>query len=102
MIYIGNYKEFEQDCKVSLKDSCEKGKYANQEKIAEYLKNGGKNIMISTSYHKDVFTFENTGMSEICKEDGTYSWFNILAYYVEKYNLRLPTDFEEHILSKSN
>lgn len=100
MIYIGNYKEFETESKVSMKDFFEKEGYENQEKIAEYLKSNGKNIMVSASYHKDVFTSQSTGIEEICKEDGKYRWFNILAYYVEKYNLRLPEDFEIHILGK--
>ena len=31
--------------------------------------------------------------------DGVYTGFNTLVYYVDKYNLRLPEDFEKHVLS---
>lgn len=31
--------------------------------------------------------------------DGKFTWNTTLAYYVENYNLRLPKDFEEHVLS---
>ena len=34
--------------------------------------------------------------------DGIYSWSNDLAYYVEKYNLRLPADFVNHVLNQSS
>ncbi len=37
-------------------------------------------------------------MERVCISDGVYVWSNILSYYVDKYNLRLPKDFEEHIL----
>lgn len=32
--------------------------------------------------------------------DGQYSWNNALPYYVRKYNLRLPKQFEEMALAK--
>ena len=32
--------------------------------------------------------------------DGEYSWLSDLAYYVEKYNLRLPEEFEGKVLKK--
>jgi hypothetical protein len=33
--------------------------------------------------------------------DGKYSWSSAIPYYVEHYDLRLPKDFEDHVLSNS-
>ena len=33
------------------------------------------------------------------RTDGTYSWSDSLAYYVERYNLILPREFVEHMAS---
>lgn len=102
MTYIGNYKEFDADNKHSIREFFSKEPYPNQEKIANYLKNGGQSICSSTSIPKDVFTGESLKMEEIGREDEQYQWFSILSYYVEKYNLRLPIEFEKHILRKTN
>ena len=32
--------------------------------------------------------------------DGKYEWRSDIAYYVEKYNLRLSKDFEDYVLKK--
>ena len=49
---------------------------------------------------KDVFTGDQISNEMIGMNDGEYTWFNTLAYYVEKYNLRLPKEFEDKILKK--
>lgn len=43
---------------------------------------------------------ETIKMEKIGMNDGVYTWFNTLSYYVEKYNLWLQKEFEEHILSQ--
>ena len=35
----------------------------------------------------------------IFMNDGKYSWTSTLIYYVEKYNLRLPLEFEKYVLN---
>lgn len=35
---------------------------------------------------------------EICS-DGEYGWSSMLPYYVKKYNMRLPKDFEKKVLN---
>lgn len=55
--------------------------------------------MISMQTPKDVITGESIKMECLGMNDGEYTWFNILAYYVKKYNLRLPEEFERKILN---
>lgn len=100
MIYIGEYKEFNPNFDYpSIKTFFESSKYDGQDKIANYLRHGKKTI-VSAQIPKDVITGKTIRMEKIGMNDGVYTWFNTLSYYVEKYNLRLPKEFEEHILSQ--
>ena len=98
MIYIGKYNELSPGRGYdSMKEHFEKGAYPGKEKIVKYL-TSGKIDWASLELPKDVFTGERIRMEKLGMNDGVYTWWNTLAYYVEKYNLRLPKDFEEHIL----
>lgn len=101
MEFIGKYKEFcEKNEYPSIKDSFESEPYEGQDVIINYLKNGTVD-MASVELPKDILTNEPLNIEKLGMNDGKYSWWNILAYYVEKYNLRLPKEFEEHILKAS-
>lgn len=98
MIFIGKYNEFNPGQNYpSIKDFFSKTPYAGQDRVIHYLMNGDED-MASLKVHKDVITGKSIPMSVIGMNDGEYSWFNTLAYYVENYNLRLPEDFEKKIL----
>lgn len=100
MIFVGKYEEFSPNRGYpSIMSSCEDRPYEGQDRIAKYLKNG-TNDMVRMELPKDVFTGERIPMEYIGMNDGEYTWFNILAYYVEKYNLRLPKEFEDKILAR--
>lgn len=100
MIYIGKYRELSPKEKnyPYMKDNFEREPYDNQDKIVWYLKHGTED-MLRTKKEKDVFTGENIPMEPLGMNDGEYTWWNTLAYYVERYNLRLPSEFERKILS---
>ena len=68
--------------------------------IARYLENGSPSFC-SVSPAIDVFTGEIIPGENIYREDGEYSWNHALSYYVRKYNLRLPKEFESHVLSRT-
>ena len=98
-IYIG-YEEMEKDEKYPLmKDNIQPERYENQEKIAEYLYNADV-FMSQVAYARDVFTGKLLPQTMHYVSDGKYWWPIILEYYVQKYNLRLPKEFEEHILER--
>ena len=98
MIYIGKFNEIVPNKGYeSMSNHFEKGPYPGQEKIVEYLRNGNID-MISTASTVDCFTGKKIPGDKLGMNDGKYTWWNTLAYYVEKYNLRLPEEFEKHIL----
>jgi len=98
MIYIEKYDELSPGKGYdSMKKHFEKGAYPGKEKIVKYL-TSGKVDMASFQLPKDVFTGERIPMTMLGMNDGVYMWWNTLAYYVDKYNLRLPEEFEKHIL----
>ena len=100
MIYIGAYEEISPGKGFPMmKDSFNEKPYQGQEKIVQYLLHGKKD-MASFKIPKDVFTGETIPMSMIGMNDGEFTWWNTLAHYVKKYNLRLPKEFEEKVLKR--
>ena len=98
MKYIGKYKELNPNHDFpSMRDSFERVPYEGKDRIIHYLKNGNED-MVSLAIPKDAITGDIIPMTMKGMNDGEFTWFNTLAYYVEKYNLRLPKEFEEKIL----
>lgn len=100
-ILIG-YREYGADDAPSLLDCCEKEPYDGKEKIVFYLQNKGRATMASTGVARDRLTNERIKgeFQSVYYTDGKYSWCNDLAYHVEKYNLRLPKEFEDYVLNQ--
>ena len=72
-------------------------RYTGQDRVVSYLRHG-KMIMAAAGASKpDVFTGEPITAENGILSDDTYAWGSELAYYVDKYNVRLPREFEEHI-----
>ena len=94
------FKEFDDDVFPSIQDYLEDGPYPNQHKIFHFLKSG-KIEFARMSRVKDIFTGERIPDEVLVMSDGDYYWPNYLARYVEKYNLRMPEEFERYILEKS-
>ena len=74
--------------------------YPNKEIIIDFLMNKGDVLLAQLSRAKDVYSGERVPFELLVRRDGEYQWANILAWYVEKYNLRMPEDFEKYILEK--
>lgn len=97
MIDILNFwKEYGNENAPSVKDSFESVSYAEKEKIAEYLENGHVNA-ITMGLFEDVVTGKPAAPEKYFT-DGKYLWDSSIPYYVRKYNLRLPREFEQHVL----
>lgn len=82
----------------SMKKSFSDKPYCGKAKIVRYLRNGRKTFMATSRAH-DFFTDKPIEGERCGMTDGKYSWVSSLAYYVENYNLRLPEEFENHVLS---
>lgn len=97
MRYIG-YEELNPGRNFpKLTDSFEKEAYPGKNDVIRFLKNGTVDLA-RVSRAKDVFTGAFIPTEVLVMHNGDFCWSNTLAYYVEKYNLRLPKDFERHIL----
>lgn len=101
MIILGKYNELSPGMGFpSIMDALEKEPYQAKEAVLEYLRNGNV-YLVTASRFEDIFTKENTKHELFCMTDGKYSWSSAIPYYVEHYHLRLPKDFEDHVLSNS-
>jgi hypothetical protein len=80
-----------------MKDSLQAEPYRHKNEIAKYLRSGNVEFA-RVSRAKDVFTGEIIPHEALFMNDGVFCWSSELAWYVEKYNLRLPKEFEDHIL----
>ncbi len=100
---LDNFKEYGAEDSPSILEVAEKSPYPGKEKIVNFLKNDGKVTMVSLKTPKDRVTGERIeDLNELCtKEQDGYSWSSDLAYHVDKYNLRLPKEFEDYVLSHS-
>ena len=99
MRYIG-YEEIDKGHNFpKLVDSLEKKSYPHKEAIVDFLKNG-KEEFVQMSRAKDIFNGEVIPGEVLVMSAGDFYWSNELCWYVDKYNLRLPSDFENYILEK--
>ena len=81
-------------------DYLESEPYQHQDKIIHFLTNG-KVEFAQLSRDRDIFTGKRIPVEVLVMSSGEYFWPNILAWYVEEYNLRMPEEFERYILEKS-
>lgn len=101
MIVIGKYNEFAPDMGFpSIKDHLQKEPHKSKDTILKHLR-GGSVHMVTASRVVDILSGETTNVELVFMNDGKYSWSSKIPYYVEKYNLRLPKDFEDHILNNN-
>lgn len=99
-IILGKYIEFAPGSDYpSIKEDFATQPYENQEKIAQYLENG-KTTFVSAALPTDVITGKRMNGELFGMTDGEYYWMSHLSYYVRKYNLRLPEDFERKVLCR--
>ena len=102
MIILGKYDEFAPNMGFpSIREYLQNEPYKFQEAVLQYLMSGNIH-MVTASRFSDVITGELTDRELVYMDDGEYSWSSKLPYYVEKYNLRLPEDFDQHVLEKRN
>lgn len=97
-IMLGKYAEFNPGFDIKHKRRpLLKHHTRGQKVIAEYLKKG-ELVLAKAGKDEDVFTHERIPDEAGLRTDGKYSWNANLHYYVEKYNLKLPKEFEKKVL----
>ena len=102
MIMLCNYTEYGSDNGISMKDCFQEKPYPGQDKIVSYLRHNGTPTAVQARMSSDRFTGERIPgeYSITALDDGKFGWWSDLAYHVEKYNLRLPKEFEDYVLNK--
>lgn len=99
VIVLGKYEELAPGMGFpSIKDSIQEKPYKSKAAIVDHLKNGNTH-MVTASRIVDIFSGEPTNKELVHMNDGKYSWSSKITYYVEHYNLKLPKDFEDHVLN---
>ena len=90
------YREFRGIFYPSLENFFRDTPGEKQEELIRYLKEGGKVVRVMEGPVYDYFSGEFACDNMEIRDDGVYNWNSVLAYYVEKYNMELPEDFQEH------
>ena len=94
------YREFAKDPNLpSLRDSFSSKKRPEARRIVKYLRSG-KIALAAAGCATDFVTGEMIPGTLYIQNDGEYTWSSPLAYYVEKYNLQLPIEFEKKALER--
>ncbi|MPM39743.1 hypothetical protein SDC9_86377 [bioreactor metagenome] len=70
-----------------------------KEKVLRYMKKCHVDAVAPAIVH-DVINPENRIPNLFLMSDGTYGWRSDVIYYVEKYDMALPEEFVQHVLSK--
>ncbi len=101
MTRLCNYTEYGSSNGISMREHFENQPYNGKDKIVAYLRSKGKSTMVQMKVAEDRLTGERIkGMFSLeLLTDGKFSWWSDLAYHVEKYNLRLPKEFEDYVLN---
>lgn len=95
---IGFFKELSYgDNSESILELVNKGDLSIIDSICNYLKNGVI-LMVSPTIVMDEISEEKKSIGTLCiQTDGIWVWPSDLAYYVERYNLLLPSEFVDNI-----
>lgn len=99
MIPIGLTRELDKDSNYpSIKDLINKP-VKEKKKVLEYMRKG-KVIAVAPAIIRDVMNPEVSLPELFLMSDGEYEWRSDVIYYVEKYDMALPDEFLQHVLSK--
>ena len=100
MIIIGHTCELDKDNKYpSIKELINKP-IKEKEKVIKYMKKC-KVVAVAPAIVRDIIN-PNNKIAELClMTDGKYEWRSDIIYYVEKYDMELPEEFIQHVLSQA-
>ena len=101
--YVGNFVELGYDDysdAPSLAATRGKRGADNKAALVAYL-NAGIILVFAPGFEQDVLDGKSDAGSSSIATDGTYAWPRTLAYYVERYDVALPDEFEQHVARNS-
>jgi len=98
---MSTWKEFNPSARKSMKEDFDAYASPFSNKLLAYL-DKGEVILSSPGSAIDVFSGERINQTNSILTDGEYSWSSSLGYYIRKYNLHIPKEFEDKILRAEN
>lgn len=99
-IEVDWFREFGDEEAPPLASARSRSTRTNKPEVIRYLRSG-RMITFSPGTVADPFRPGRTAGSLSILTDGTYSWHDALAYFVEVHDLALPAAFEDHIRARS-
>ena len=96
---IGQIKEIYGDGYPSLRELISDVPFENKENVLHHMKNA-QVTAAAAGVFRDILTGEVIPAEALCLTDGEYYWRSDIAYYVERYNMRLPQEFIEHAVAE--
>lgn len=97
--YVGNFVELgyvDHPNAPSLALSRGKRTSTKKEEVVAYLRSG-ITFVFSPGLDEDVLDPRKYAGSASVLTDGVYAWQKTLAYYVDRYDVELPAEFETHM-----
>lgn len=95
---MARWKEFNPNAEKSMREDFKDSPSPNRQRIMDYL-NKGEVKLVATSREVDVISGEKLDQTKCILTDGEYTWSGSLGYYIQKYNLQIPKEFEDKILN---
>lgn len=96
---IGCFRDLGYERGPSVADLRGKRKPEHQARVVDYLR-AGKVLVMSPGLVNDVFDKTVVAGKRSIRTDGEYAWPDSLAFFVERYQVELPADFEEHMAAR--
>lgn len=99
MIVIGQTREVYKDKKYSSIKELINKPIKEKDKVLRYMRKCNIDAVAPAAL-RDVINPENKIHELYCMSDGTYGWRIDVIYYVEIYDMALPEEFVQHVLSQ--
>jgi hypothetical protein len=100
MKMLGMIREIDKDKRyLSIREMISDTPSTYKREIINYLK-CGKVTAAAPGSATDVLTGEKIPCALKMQTDGEFEWRSDVAYYVDKYNLQLDSEFVEKVISK--
>lgn len=96
---VGCFRELGYEDGPSLVEARGKRTSNHRHEVVAYLK-AGRLLVMSPGIVRDYFDRGSVAGTRSIRTDGTFAWPDSLAFYVERYAIELPADFEQHMAAQ--